>query len=108
MPRVNIPVTKATRAGVPLVPTNGDPVNNHYVDNDGRTGVIVENSGSTVSRTVTFRISRTVDGQAVAPRAETLAVGEKQLFGPFDVNEYGGKLLLDVDNAELKLTVVRI
>ncbi|MEV5319181.1 hypothetical protein AB0K92_16250 [Streptomyces sp. NPDC052687] len=108
MPRVNIPVIQATRAGVTLTATTGDPVNNHYVDNDGQTGVIVENTGVTVPRTVTFRISRTVDGLAVTPRAETLAVGQKQLFGPFDINEYGGKLLIDVDHAELKLTPVRI
>ncbi|MDX2793984.1 hypothetical protein [Streptomyces scabiei] len=108
MPRVAIPVTSASRAGVTLTPTTGDPVNNHYVDNDGRTGVIVENTGSTVSRTVTFKISRTVDGQAVTPRAEVLTVGQKQLFGPFDVSEYGGRLQIDVDNAELKLTPIRI
>jgi hypothetical protein len=83
-------------------------VNNHYVANDGKTGVIVENTGATVSRTVTFRLSRTVDGQSVTPRTETLAVGEKQLFGPFDINEYGGNLLVDVDNAELKLKPIRI
>ncbi|MDX2575880.1 hypothetical protein PV332_10350 [Streptomyces scabiei] len=108
MPRVAIPVTSASRDGVTLTATTGDPVNNHYVDNDGRTGVIVENTGSTVSRTVTFKISRTVDGQAVTPRAEVLTVGQKQLFGPFDVSEYGGRLLVDVDNAELKLTPIRI
>jgi hypothetical protein len=67
VPRVAIPVTKATRAGVALTATTGDPVNNHYVANDGKTGVIVENTGATVSRTVTFRLSRTVDGQSVPP-----------------------------------------
>jgi hypothetical protein len=101
-------VTSASRDGVTLTATTGDPVNNHYVENDGRTGIIVENTGSTVSRTVTFKISRTVDGQAVTPRAEVLTVGQKQLFGPFDVSEYGGRLLVDVDNAELKLTPIRI
>jgi hypothetical protein len=108
MPRSNIAVKQAVRAGVTLTASPGDPVNNHYVDNDGRTGVIVENSGSTVARTVTFRVTRTVDGLAVTPRTETLAVGERQLFGPFDVAEYGGKLLIDVDNAELLLTPIRI
>jgi hypothetical protein len=46
-------VTSATRAGVTLTSTTGDPVNNHTVANDGRTAVIVENTGSTVARTVT-------------------------------------------------------
>jgi hypothetical protein len=108
MPRAELSVTTFTRAGVALVATTGDPVNNHTIVNDGRTGVIVENTGSTVSRTVTFHIRQTVDGFAVAPRTETLAVGESQGFGPFDPNEYGSRLLIDVDNAELKLTPIRI
>jgi hypothetical protein len=108
MARVAIPVTKATRDGVTLTSTTGDPVNNHTVPNDGRTAVIVENSGSTVARTVTFRLSRKVDGFAVTPRTESLGVGERQLFGPFDVQEYGGQLQIDVDNAELKLTPIKI
>ncbi|MEU1254765.1 hypothetical protein ABZ445_15945 [Streptomyces chartreusis] len=108
MPRAAIAVTQADRAGVTLTPTTGDPVNNHTVANDGRTGVIVENSGSTVARTVTFKITRKVDGYAVTPRTESIPVGQRQLFGPFDVQEYGGQLQIDVDNAELKLTPIRI
>ncbi|WP_328846962.1 hypothetical protein [Streptomyces sp. NBC_00258] len=108
MPRAAVPVTSASRSGVALTPTTGDPVNNHYVDNDGRTGIIVKNAGSTVARTVTFRLARTVDGFSVSPRTESLAVGEEQLFGPFAISEYGGRLLVDVDNAELKLTPIRI
>ncbi|MGW0468357.1 hypothetical protein ACWDX6_24280 [Streptomyces sp. NPDC003027] len=101
-------MTTISRAGVALVPTTGDPVNHHVMVNDGRTAIIVENTGSTVSRTVTFRFRRTVDGQSVSPRPETLAVGEKQGFGPFDPSEYGGKMQIDVDHAELKLTPIRL
>ncbi|MCZ4607567.1 hypothetical protein O3S80_28135 [Streptomyces sp. Lzd4kr] len=108
MPRAAIAVTQSDRAGVTLTPTTGDPVNNHTIPNDGRTAVIVENTGSTVARTVTFRITRKVDGYAVTPRTESVAVGQRQLFGPFDVQEYGGQLQVDVDNAELKLTPIRI
>lgn len=108
MPRVQIPVTAASRDGVTLTPTVGDPVNNHTIANDGRTAVIVENTGSTVDRTVTFQLTQKVDGFSVSPRTETIAVGERQLFGPFAVNEYGGWLSVDVDNAELKLTPIRI
>jgi hypothetical protein len=108
MPRTNVPVTTFTRAGVALVTTTGDPVNNHQITNDGRVAIIVENTGSTVARTVTFHLRAKVDGQTVQPRTETLAAGEKQGFGPFDVNAYGGKLLVDVDNAELKLTPIRL
>ncbi|KUF18883.1 hypothetical protein [Streptomyces silvensis] len=84
-------------------------MNNHYIDgNDGRLGVLVQNSGSTVARTVTFRLARTVDGFAVAPRTESLAAGEEQLFGPFGPGDYGGRLLVDVDHAELTLVPIRI
>lgn len=108
MPRVNVPVTTASRAGAVLATTTGDAVNGHVMINDGRTGIIVKNTGATVARTVTYRIAQTVDGQAVTPRTATLAVGEQKLFGPFDVNSYGGKLEIDVDNAELTLTPVRM
>ncbi|WP_030558732.1 hypothetical protein [Streptomyces aureocirculatus] len=70
--------------------------------------MIVKNSGSTVARTVTFRLAKTVDGFAVAPRTETLAAGEEQLFGPFGPGDYGGRLLVDADHAELTLAPVRI
>ncbi|WP_435613301.1 hypothetical protein [Streptomyces sp. bgisy159] len=108
MPRAQIAVTQSSRDGVTLTPTPGDPANNHYVMNDGQVGVIVKNTGSTVDRTVTFRLARTVDGFAVTPRTETLTIGEEQLFGPFPPQEYGGQLLIDVDNAELTLMPIRI
>jgi len=108
MPRAEVPVTTFDRSGVVLVTTTGDPVNNHTMVNDGRTGIIVKNTGSTVDRTVTFRIQRTVDGFAVTPRTETLAVGEEQGFGPFDPQVYGSRLQIDVDNAELTLTPIRV
>ncbi|WP_228973382.1 hypothetical protein [Streptomyces sp. DH12] len=101
-------MTTATRAGAALATTTGDATSHHVMINDGRTGIIVKNTGSTVARTVTFRIAQTVDGQAVAPRTATLAAGEQRLFGPFDVNSYGGKLEVDVDHTELTLTPVRM
>jgi len=109
MARVAVPVTVPSRSGVALpAATTGDPVNFHTVSNDGKTYVLVENTGATVSRTVTFRLSRTVDGLSVTPRAETVAIGETQIFGPFPVHDYGATMNVDVDNAELKLRVVRV
>lgn len=104
MPRVAVPVTQITRAGVAApAETNGDPVNNHSVPNNGRMFLEVRNSGS-VSRTVTFRFPGVVDGQAVTPRAVSLAAAAIRRFGPFPTGDYGSQLLVDVDNAELKLT----
>ncbi|MFJ6636546.1 hypothetical protein ACIQMR_35060 [Streptomyces sp. NPDC091376] len=107
MPRVTVPVLQLTRAGVTLTQTTGDATNNHYVDNDGSTALIVENAGAS-SRVVTFHIVTKVDGFTVPPRTETLAAGEKQAFGPFPLAEYGGKLKIDVAHADLKLTAIRI
>ncbi|MEW1551346.1 hypothetical protein [Streptomyces tsukubensis] len=101
-------MTTVTRSGVVPVTTTGDPVNHHQMMNDGRTILQVQNSGSTVARTVTFRIARTVDGQSVTPKAETVAAGVTEVFGPFPTDDYGGKMLIDVDHAELKLTPIRV
>ena len=109
MPRVAVPVTVPTRSGVALpAATVGDSTNNHSVANDGKTYVLVENTGSTVSRVVTFKVARTIDGLAVASRAESVAIGETQVFGPFDANDYGSTMNVDVDNAELKLRAIRV
>jgi hypothetical protein len=84
---------------------SGDPVNNHQVANSGKTKILVRNSGA-VARTVTFRLERTVDNQTVASKTKALPAGESWLFGPFDVSDYGQTLLIDVDNAELKLSAI--
>ena len=108
MPRIDVPVTAPTRSGVALpAPTVGDPANNHST-NSGTTYLLVENTGSTVSRTVTFLVARTVDGLAVTSRAEAIAVGATQIFGPFSVNDYGSTLNVDVDHAELTLRAIRV
>lgn len=103
MPRVAVPVTQITRAGVAdPTETNGDATNNHVIPNNGRMLLEVRNSGA-VSRTVTFRLPGVVDGQAVTPRAVSLAAGATRKFGPFPTGDYGSQLQVDVDNAELKL-----
>lgn len=106
MARGAIPVSITTRDGV-LLPaeTNGDATNFHYVINSGKTKVHVRNSGA-VSRTVTFKFYRTVDSQTVASRTKAIPAGETHVFGPFPVEDYGSQLLIDVDNAELKLRAV--
>ena len=108
MARVAVPVTIATRAGVALpAETTGDPVNNHSVANSGKTKVHVHNTnGASTARTVTFRIYSTVDGQTVTSRTKAIPAGETHVFGPFPTADYGTTLLIDVDNAELKLRAV--
>jgi hypothetical protein len=111
MARVNLPWTQFDRtvnAGVPVgAEVNGDAVNFHSVINDGNVKVLVRNSGATVPRTVTVRLSKTVDGQAAASRTHAIPVSTSRWLGPWPVAEYGDPVLIDVDNAELKLTAYR-
>lgn len=108
MARTALAVSAFTRTGTVLpLATAGDTVNGHSMVNDGRTGLIVSNVGTTVSRSVTFTIARTVDGQTVAPRVEAVAFGTAQAIGPFPVADYGSTLLFAADNAELTFRAVR-
>lgn len=109
MARTVMSITQAKRSGTALVAAvAGDVTNGHVVTNDGRTGILVKNSGTTVARVVTFRFFKTVDGQSVTSRAESLAVGATELFGPFPIEDYGNNLEIDADNAELQLQAVRV
>ncbi|MER7930497.1 hypothetical protein ABTY96_46565 [Streptomyces sp. NPDC096057] len=109
MARTAISVTQITRAGVAAgTEAAGDPTNNHVVPNNGKTILQVRNSGSTVARTVTFRLPGVVDGQAVTPRAVSIPISSTRWFGPFPTGDYGSQLQVDVDNAELKLTAYGI
>lgn len=87
--------------------TAGDAVNGHYVVNSGATKLLIRNSnGAATARTVTFLFSRTVDGQGVTDLAVSIPAGETWVFGPFDRNDYGSQLNIDVDNAELMLRAI--
>lgn len=109
MPRVAVPVTVISRAGVaPATETNGDPVNNHTVANDGRTVLLVRNAnGSSTARTLTIRLPGAIDGQGITPRAYPIPAGASRYIGPFTTGDYGTSMQLDVDNAELKLSAYR-
>lgn len=109
MPRVDVPVTQITRTGVaPATEVNGDATNNHSVANDGSVWIEVRNSGSTVARVVSARFPNTVDGQTVPARTWSIPTSSTRRIGPFPVGKYGTTLLIDVDNAELKLAAYRL
>ena len=109
MPRVALTVTQLTRAGVAApTPANGDPVNNHTVQNNGRVFLLVQNAGTTVPRTLTLRLPGVTDGQSLTPKTVELATETERYIGPFPVDQYGSTLQIDVDNAELKLSAFGI
>jgi hypothetical protein len=103
MPRVNVPVNTIARGGIAnATPVTGDATNNHTVVNNGRTWIEVENTGAS-SRSLTFHITKLVDGQTPAARVFTIAAGAKRRHGPFPVADYGTALSVDVAHAELVL-----
>jgi hypothetical protein len=109
VPRVDVPVTLITRNGVaPATETNGDATNNHSVVNDGTVWLEVRNSGTTVPRTVSARFESTIDGQTVPAKTWTIGTEATRRIGPFPTRLYGSTLLVDVDNAELKLAAYKL
>lgn len=108
MPRTSIATTQASRSGTVLpAATAGDVVNGNSVANDGRTVLIVNNTGAT-SRTITFQTTVSVDGLTAPVRSETIPAGETQVFGPFSPNDYGNPLGFNVDNAEVTVQAIRV
>lgn len=110
MPRVDVPVTQSSRAGTVLpAATTGDATNNHSVANDGRVILMVKNTNATsTARSITFYTVRSIDGLTAPTRVESIPAGETQLFGPFDPNDYGTVLQIDVAHAELVLNAIRV
>jgi|GEM_PF-1963108 len=109
MARGILPQVEVNRLGATAAAeVTGDPVNFHTTVNDGDVEVIVRNSGSTVSRTVTFQfdpgLSAGLDGSVVPGRAYAIPIGVTKKFYGFPVATYGVALNIDVDNAELKLS----
>lgn len=108
MARGVLTIKQASRDGVDMgTATPGDATNNHTLTNDGKTGLLVKNTGAT-ARIVTFKLFKTVDGQAITPRAKSIPAGVTMLFGPFPTDQYGAQLEIDVAHAELTLQAVRV
>ena len=106
MPRVAVPITVLTRAGVdPPAESNGDPVNNHSVVNDGKVSLEARNAHATLPRNITFRFPDLVDGQSVSPRVVALPanMAAARRFGPFPPNLYGQLMQVDVETVDVKL-----
>jgi hypothetical protein len=109
MPRTNIVVLQATRAGVTVSGTAADVANGNTIASDGHIALLLRNtnSGST-ARTLTIHVAATVDGLAVTDRTVTVPAGAEKLVGPFSPREYGGRLKINGDNAELLITPIRV
>lgn len=101
MARVNIPITNITRSGVSLAAAGlaGNATDHHEFVNDGNTVLRVKNTGAGAC-TVTLRIARTVDGQAVTNRTVVVPVTTGDVaMGPFPVVDYGSLMQVDISTA---------
>lgn len=110
MARTDVPVTTIVRAGVADPgPVNGDTVNHHSVANPhGDMWLEVDNE-NVGPQNLTVKVSKTVDGQAVASRVYALAAGtERRRIGPWPVADYGRTLEVDVASADIKLRAFRL
>lgn len=104
MARGNITVVKSVRGGVALAAeANGDPANNHQYVNDGQTRLIVRNASADTPYDLTIHVARDVDGQPADPRVIEIPANVTWTFGPYPIKDYGRLVLVDVENANLKL-----
>lgn len=108
MARLTLTPSQVTRAGLTLpaettlVAVDGGQFANNGVD----TFLLAHNTnGASTARTLTIHISKLIDGAAVADKTFSIAAGTTKLIGPFPTDFYGSTMTVDVDNAELKLSV---
>ncbi|MEU2724064.1 hypothetical protein [Streptomyces smyrnaeus] len=108
MPRTTLTATQAVRAGVVLpAAVAGDAVNGNAIQNDGRTVLLVNNTGVS-SHDITFHTTRSIDGLAAPTRVEAIPASETQVIGPFPPADYGSTLNIDVADAELTIQAIRV
>jgi hypothetical protein len=108
MPRVDLPLTEITRAGVaPGAEVTADPANDHSFANDGRVFLLARNSGAG-SHTVTIVTPGTVDEQAIADVGIAIPAGASRYIGPFPPSIYGSPVSVDVASNELRLTAYHL
>lgn len=108
MPRVVVPVTEVTRAGiVPATEVNGDATNFHYINNDGATWLEIRNAGAS-PRTLTKIVNVTVDDATITNPTVALAASAIKKVGPFPIAIYGTTFNFNVDHADIKITAYRL
>lgn len=103
MPRVTIPVTELSYAGV-ADPTeqNGDTTNGHSLPNTGKTVLRVRNADA-ASQTLTLVTPITVGGKAVSDTPVSIPAGATRTFGKLSTALYGSSVPIDVTSVNLKL-----
>lgn len=103
MPRISIPVTKLSDAGVAdPTETAADPVNHNSMANTGKTVLRVRNNDATNPHTLTLVTPITVRGKGVDDTPVSIPASATRTFGDLSTALYGSSVPVDADSAELK------
>jgi hypothetical protein len=104
VPRVTIPVTKLTDAGVAdPTETDGDATNGHTLPNSGHTVLRVRNAHATLARNLTLGTPVTVGGKAVDDTVVSIPAEATRTFADLPPALYGTSVPVDVETSDLKL-----
>lgn len=105
--RTALTVTSVSRAALTAFPqpsVAADVTNGNVLPNDGATMLAVFNA-DTSTHNLTVQVASGVDGLTAGPRPYVIPVtgSGTQLTGPFPVTFYGSQLLINADNANIKV-----
>lgn len=109
MPSTALTVQDAAQAGVTRqAEQNSDAVNGNYVPNTGQVIILARNSnGAATARYVRVQPSRTVAGQSAEPIQVNIAAGATALLGRYDRADFGPRIELIPEHADVKFFVFR-
>lgn len=85
--------------------TAGDAPNDHTFVNDGRTFVEARNSSGVTTRNLEVEFTKTINGQSVTKHAYALAPNAHVRIGPWETENYGTTVNLNVDHADIQLRI---
>ncbi len=107
MPRAALTATHTRRTGrVMVAEANGNVTDGHTVPNSGNTKILVRNSSVDTPYDVTIHVRKSVDGHEVAEQITEIPATQSWIFGPYDRDNYGEDLWINVENAALKIQVI--
>ncbi|MFE9337753.1 hypothetical protein [Streptomyces sp. NPDC007063] len=105
MPRVSIPVTSLSDAGVAdPTPEDGDTTNGHSLSNTGKTILRVTNNDGANPHDLTLGTPITVGGKSVEDTVVSIPASATLTFGSLSTALYGSSVPIDVASTELKLS----
>lgn len=98
-------VSRLLLTAFPQPSVAGDVANGNVIQNDGATMLAVFNADGSNPHNLTVQVASGVDGLTAGPRPYVVPVSGSgvQVVGPFPIVFYGSQLLINVDNANVKV-----